>query len=150
MKRIALDDHWKFHLETENEAPFGTVSRKNQEADGFAARGFNATHWKSVTLPHDWAIALPYDVNAELRHGHRRSTPIGLEGQVPGEVMTPVSTIGWYRRCFHVPAEWLGRRVLVEFDGVYRDSRVWINGELIDFDLMNLELVPTAKNSETL
>ena len=132
MKRIALDDHWKFHLETENEAPFGTVSRKNQEADGFAARGFNATHWKSVTLPHDWAIALPYDVNAELRHGHRRSTPIGLEGQVPGEVMTPVPTVGWYRRRFHVPAEWLGRRVLVEFDGVYRDSRVWINGELID------------------
>ena len=89
--------------------------------------------WQSVTLPHDWAIALPYCEEAEQRHGHRLSTPIELIGQTPGEpLMRKVPTIGWYRRNFDVPAEWLGKRILVEFDGVYRDSRVWINGQYID------------------
>lgn len=133
MKRIALDEQWKFHAETENEAPFRTISQKNQEAKGYAARAFNAVGWQTVTLPHDWAITLPYCMEAEQRHGHRLSTPIELTGQVPGEaLMRRVPTIGWYRKTFRVPENWLGKRVWVEFDGVYRDSRVWINGQYVD------------------
>ncbi|MBQ3141509.1 MAG: DUF4982 domain-containing protein, partial [Clostridia bacterium] len=133
MKRIALDTDWKFYAETENEAPFRTVSYKNQEAAGYASRHFNATGWQTVTLPHDWAITMPYCTEAEQRHGHRLTTPIELIGQVPGEpLMRRVPTIGWYRRTFNVPAEWQNKRVFVEFDGVYRDSRVWVNGQYVD------------------
>ena len=36
--------------------------------------------------------------------------------------------IGWYRKTFHAPADWKGKRVSVEFDGVYRDATVYLNG----------------------
>ena len=74
MKSIALDTAWKFYRETTEEPPFMTISRKNQEAEGYAARAFNAAHWQDVTLPHDWAAALPYDEAASNRHGHRAVT----------------------------------------------------------------------------
>jgi beta-galactosidase len=40
----------------------------------------------------------------------------------------PRRSVGWYRKSFAVPASDLGRRISVEFDGVFRDSVVWING----------------------
>ncbi len=133
MKSIALDTAWKFYRETADEAPFDMTSRKNQESGGYAARFFNAAYWQDVTLPHDWAAALPYDEAASNRHGHRAVTAVDMDGEVPGLAhYRRVPSIAWYRRAFDVPAEWLGQRVYVEFDGVYRDSRVYINGQYID------------------
>ncbi len=133
MNRIALDSGWKFHAETANEAPFYQTSRKNQDAEAYASRYFNAIAWQDVTLPHDWAIALPYDEAASNRHGHRAVTAVDMDGQTPGEdSYRRIPSVGWYRRVFFVPDEWLGKRVYVEFDGVYRDSRVYINGQYID------------------
>ena len=133
MKSIALDTAWKFYRETTEEPPFMTISRKNQEAEGYAARAFNAAHWQDVTLPHDWAAALPYDEAASNRHAHRAVTAVDMDGEVPGkEHYRRVPSVAWYRRTFDVPAEWLGQRVYVEFDGIYRDSRVYINGQYID------------------
>lgn len=133
MKRIPLDDRWKFYAEAVEEAPFMKTSRKNQDAEAYASRFFNAIAWQDVTLPHDWAIALPYDETASNRHGHRAVTSVDMDGQTPGEAhYRRVPSVGWYRRVFHVPAEWLGQRVYVEFDGIYRDSRVWINGQFVD------------------
>lgn len=133
MKRIALDDRWKFYAETTEEAPFMKTSRKNQEAEAYASRFFNATAWQDVTLPHDWAAALPYDETASNRHGHRAVTNVDMDGQVPGEAhYRHVPSVGWYRRTFFVPSEWLGQRIYIEFDGIYRDSRVWINGQYMD------------------
>ena len=72
--------------------------------------GFNDSGWRKLNLPHDWSIEQPY----------RASNPSG-NGYLPGG-------IGWYRKSFSVPEAGGGRRVSLEFDGVYRDSDVWING----------------------
>ncbi|HEY1576453.1 MAG TPA: hypothetical protein VGF82_05195 [Terracidiphilus sp.] len=41
---------------------------------------------------------------------------------------------GWYRKAFHAPADWKGKRVSVEFDGVYRDATVYLNGHKLGTD----------------
>ncbi|MEO8372964.1 MAG: glycoside hydrolase family 2 TIM barrel-domain containing protein, partial [Candidatus Solibacter sp.] len=66
--------------------------------------------WRNVDLPHDWSIEGPFDSN------HASGT-----GFLPGG-------IAWYRKTFQLPAAAPGRRVSIRFDGVYRDSTVWING----------------------
>ena len=66
--------------------------------------------WRAVDLPHDWSIEGPYD--AKNASG---------TGFLPGG-------IAWYRKTFTLPASLRGHRVSIRFDGVYRDSEVWING----------------------
>ena len=84
---------------------------KGDVKDGQAAQT-DASSWKEVTLPHDWAIEGPFD----------EKNPAGQGG-----AFLPAG-IGWYRKVFTLPADYAGRRVFVEFDGVMANSEVWING----------------------
>jgi beta-galactosidase len=65
--------------------------------------------------PHDWAIAGPFD---------RHAPATGSGGFLP-------SGVAWYRKAFTLPADTMGKRVFVEFDGVMERSGVWINGRHI-------------------
>lgn len=71
--------------------------------------------WRKVVLPHDWSIEGPF--NRENQGG-------AAFGYLPGGV-------GWYRKCFHVPASARGKKVFLQFDGIYQNSRVWVNGVLL-------------------
>ena len=75
------------------------------------AADFDDSGWRKLNVPHDWSIEGPY--GAEHGSGN---------GFLPGG-------IGWYRKSFSLPESLRGRKVFIEFDGVYRDSDVWINGE---------------------
>ena len=79
---------------------------------GAEARSFEDANWRTVELPHDWSI--------EGRPS--KDNPTGSEGGY-----FPAGT-GWYRKTFSAPPEWRGKRVSVEFDGVYRDATVYLNG----------------------
>lgn len=68
-----------------------------------------------MNLPHDWSI------EGSFSKDHPAS-PGG--GALPGG-------IGWYRKAFSLPASSRGKAVFIEFDGVYRNSEVWINGKLL-------------------
>jgi len=73
---------------------------------------FDDRAWKSVTLPHDWSIAGPFAKdNAGGKSG----------GYVP-------LGIGWYRKSFILPSQHQGKKVFIRFDGIYKNSEVWING----------------------
>jgi len=74
--------------------------------------GFDDTSWRTLDLPHDWSIEGPYDSAA---------TTTGRGGSLP-------TGVGWYRRTFTLPDGASGRRVTIEFDGIYQNSDVWING----------------------
>ncbi|MGD0889523.1 MAG: glycoside hydrolase family 2 TIM barrel-domain containing protein [Acidobacteriaceae bacterium] len=69
--------------------------------------------WAPVTLPHDWSISGPFS-EAEPCGGSGAYLPTG---------------IGWYRKSFQLPRGDAGRRILLQFDGVYQCSDVWINGQ---------------------
>ncbi len=82
------------------------------DPSGAEVPSFADTAWRAVDLPHDWSI--------EGRPNANNPTGSG-GGFFPAGV-------GWYRRAFSAPADWRGKRVSVEFDGVYRDATVYLNG----------------------
>ncbi len=82
------------------------------DPNGAEVPSYADSSWRTVDLPHDWSI--------EGRP--EKDNPSGQGGG-----FFPTGT-GWYRKAFHVPAEWKGKRVSVEFDGVYRNATVYLNG----------------------
>ncbi|QKG55364.1 glycoside hydrolase family 2 protein [Hymenobacter sp. BRD128] len=69
--------------------------------------------WRAVTLPHDWSIEGPF---SEQWASATAYLPGGL---------------GWYRKSFTLPAGYRGKKVFVYFDGVYKNSEVWLNGHFL-------------------
>ncbi len=83
------------------------------DAGGAEQPAADDSGWRKVNLPHDWSIEGPYS-----------ATNASGTGFLPGG-------IGWYRKTFQLDEALRGRRVWLAFDGVYRDSDVWINGHLL-------------------
>ncbi len=76
---------------------------------------YNDASWRKPDVPHDWSIEGDYSA----------SNPTGnRSGYLP-------SGIGWYRRVIEMPESWKGKLVNIEFEGVYMNSEVWLNGEKI-------------------
>ena len=78
---------------------------------------FDDSSWQKVSLPHDWAVDLPYSPEASHSHGYKC---IGWK--------YPENSVGWYRKHIEIPAEDKGRQFFIEFEGIYRDSEVFCNG----------------------
>ncbi|MGA8939102.1 MAG: sugar-binding domain-containing protein [Acidobacteriaceae bacterium] len=76
---------------------------------------FDDSSWRTINVPHDWSIEGVPD-------------PKNLSGSGGGYFPTGV---GWYRKTFRVPRTWESKRVSVEFDGVYMDSTVYLNGHAL-------------------
>jgi beta-galactosidase len=82
---------------------------------GAEAARYDDTGWRSLELPHDWSIE--GDFNAD-----HPATPGG--GALPGGV-------GWYRKSFRVSGSEKGKQVAIDFDGIYMNSEVWVNGQYL-------------------
>ncbi len=93
-------------------ADFGWRFAKD-DPENAAQAGFDDSAWRTLNLPHDWSIEGPYAATEPTGGGG---------GYLP-------TGIGWYRRQFTAPESWRGKKVFVEFDGVYMHSDVWINGQ---------------------
>lgn len=76
---------------------------------------FNDSSWRTLDLPHDWSIEGEFSESNPATTGG---------GALPGG-------IGWYRKTFTVPESDKDKLVFIEFDGIYRDSEVWINGKYL-------------------
>ena len=81
---------------------------------------YNDSHWRKLSLPHDWAI------EGDFYAGN----PSGAGGgALPGGV-------GWYRKTFSIPltpSQDGGTSCFIEFDGVYMNSTVYVNGQKVGF-----------------
>src|SRR5512137_563937 len=95
-ERLTLD--WRFHRGDAPEAWF---------------RGHDDSGWRTVSVPHDWAVEEPFSQEHSSGTGY-----------------LPAGT-GWYRRAIRLPASWKGRRVSVTFDGVYNNAQVWFNSHYL-------------------
>ena len=82
------------------------------DVPGAEAVGFADAAWRKLNVPHDWSIEGEFSEK-------NPATPGG--GALPGG-------IGWYRKSFKVSEEDLKGSVFIDFDGVYQNSEVWING----------------------
>src|SRR5579859_2993624 len=122
-----FDAGWKFHLGDAADAAkdfnyrTASVFVKTGKAAGTAiAPDFDDRNWRTLSLPHDWAVELPFENSPDslvMSHGYK---PVGGH--------YPATSIGWYRKHFTVAAADSGGRFIIHFDGIYRDSKVWING----------------------
>ena len=78
-------------------------------------KNFNDSKWRTLDLPHDWSI------EGDFSKDHPTTF---------NEAALPAG-IGWYRKTFTIPVSSKGKRVYINFDGIYKNSEVWINGHYL-------------------
>jgi beta-galactosidase len=126
-ERISLDNEWRFHFgnaadpEKDFNYSIANIFSKSGKAEKTAIdKKFDDAEWRVLNIPHDWAIELPF-VKSEnfdvMAHGYK---PVGG--------LFPETSIGWYRKRFEVHPADSGKRITIDFDGVFRNSSVWLNG----------------------
>jgi beta-galactosidase len=123
-EQLLFDFGWKFQFGHGTD-PARDLGFGNGQGD-FAKTGefefskakFDDSKWRTLNLPHDWAVELPF-VRDDVQNSHGYK-PIGRR--------YPETSIGWYRREFDIPASDAGRRITVEFDGAFRSVLVFVNG----------------------
>lgn len=76
---------------------------------------FDDSSWRQLNLPHDWSIELDFNKYSLVTHEG---------GYLDGG-------IGWYRKTFIVPESVKGKRISINFDGVYMNSTTYLNGEML-------------------
>lgn len=74
---------------------------------------YDDSSWRVLDLPHDWSVEQDFD----------SSIPAAM-GKLP-------AGIGWYRKSFNVPSEYLNKDIYINFDGAYMNSSVYLNGHLL-------------------
>ena len=126
-ERISFDEGWKFAFGDASSPAkdFGCgteyfnylTKAASIHNEGPYTPTFDASAWASVDLPHDWVVDLPYAGEASHSHGYKT---VGFK--------YPETSVGWYRKTFTVPAEDYGKHLWLQFDGIFRDSQVWVNG----------------------
>jgi len=123
-EKLLFDFGWKFTFGNGNDPAkdlgFG-IGQGDFAKTGdfkFATAKFDDSKWRSLNLPHDWAVELPFVWDEEQKsHGYK---PLGRR--------YPETSVGWYRRGFDVPASDMGRRTVLEFDGAFHSALVFVNG----------------------
>jgi beta-galactosidase len=125
--RVLLDDDWRFHFghaaDAAKDFNFGIepIFSKSGRTTGTALDAkFNDSSWRRLDLPHDWAVELPF-VNVN-------NFDVQSHGYKPVGGLFPETSIGWYRKRFTVNRKDSGARYELQFDGIFRDARIWING----------------------
>ena len=126
-ERILLDENWQFAFGDASSPAkdFGCgteyfnylTKAASIHNEGPYSPKFDASDWKSVDLPHDWVVDLPYAAEASHSHGYKT---VGHK--------YPQTSVGWYRKTITIPAEDYGKHLWLQFDGIFRDARVWVNG----------------------
>ena len=126
-ERICIDDNWQFAFGNASsmEKDFGCgteyftyLSKASSiHNEGPYSSKFDASSWEKVDLPHDWVTKLPFDSLASHSHGYKT---VGYK--------YPETSVGWYRKTFNIPKEDEGRHIWLQFDGIFRDARIWLNG----------------------
>jgi beta-galactosidase len=100
---ISLDANWKFHLGDEPAA---------------RSRGYDDQSWRRVDVPHDYVIESAFDPKV----------PVGVSAHwYVNHACLPLGP-AWYRKSLSIPSSFRGRRIWLEFDGVFSNSQYWLNG----------------------
>ena len=109
--RESFNQGWKFvkYFNASNEA-----ITTDKEPENLQLPSVNDNNWRSLDLPHDWAIEGPFSDTLENNTG-----------------LLPWKGIGWYRKHFVVSDNDKGKRIYVDFDGAMANAKVWLNGKYV-------------------
>jgi beta-galactosidase len=107
---MLFNDDWYFHLgEIEN----GQDPHLDHDM------------WQEISLPHDWSVD-------SLFKKHRIEN-WDISGNLDHRIGYLAQGIGWYRKEFTIPESEKGQKIFIQFEGIYRNSTVWLNGQKIGF-----------------
>jgi beta-galactosidase len=123
-----IDDNWQFAFghPFDVKKDFNSITgyfshlAKAGYADGAAAADFDDRSWRKLNLPHDWAVEAEFSDSASFSHGFKA---IGRK--------FADKSIGWYRKKIKLSEADMGKRITLSFDGVFRNSIVWLNGHYL-------------------
>lgn len=125
-QRINFDEGWKFHFGNASDPHrdfnygIGNILAKTGDAANTCIKmDFDDRSWDAVQLPHDWAVGLPFE--------HVFNEDVDAHGYHTVGALFPEKSIGWYRKTFTVNRADSGKRFILQFDGIFRDSKIWIN-----------------------
>jgi beta-galactosidase len=128
-EKISMDRNWKFHFgdasDTKNDFNYNINYNlsKAGAGRGCIASDFNDADWRSLDLPHDWAVEQDFaNIKNEGLQDHGFKAVGGL---------FPKTSIGWYRKQFFIAAKDSGNKFEVHFDGVFRNCKVYLNGHYL-------------------
>ena len=124
-EKILFDSDWKFTFghPTDLSKDFNTGTSyftylaKAGYGDGASALDFDDRSWRNLDLPHDWVVEQPFDSLGSHSHGYKA---VGRN--------FPDASVGWYRKSFSIDKADEGKQIFIDFDGVSRDAKVWVNG----------------------
>ncbi len=126
-EKISLDEDWKFHFgnasQPEKDFDYSKTAlfhKSNVFATTVVNPKFIDTAWTSVNVPHDWVVELPFVNSTQVEMDSHGYKPVGG--------LYPETSIGWYRKHFKVDASKTNKRYEIQFDGIYRNAAIWVNG----------------------
>jgi beta-galactosidase len=91
--------------------PVSLETTQPQPVPAESRAGYDDRSWRRVHLPHDYVVEGRFDPSADTSHGSLPTPP------------------AWYRKSFALPAADRGKSVWIDFDGIYRKSTIWLNGQ---------------------
>jgi beta-galactosidase len=115
-EKFSLDAGWLFY---KGDIPFPALKQHGETylaakagaARGAAAQEFDDSEWRTVKLPHDWAMEEGVDSTASLAQGYRKRG------------------FGWYRRRFRLDSADKGRNLELQLEGITTHATIWVNGQ---------------------
>ncbi len=143
---INFDNGWRFtfgHAHDQNkDFGFGkflrTYAKQGPDAGKASLLDFDDKEWRTIKIPHDWAVELPFVNNEEYKRDLTKDEfdPANWDaasdhGYKPIGRNFPETSIGWYRNKFNITDDDRSKRISLEFDGVFRNSMLIINGYIV-------------------
>jgi beta-galactosidase len=125
--KTSFDEGWLFHFgnssSPEKDFNYGStllLHKSNVFDTTIVNPKYIDTTWSKINIPHDWVVGLPFveSTTHEMdSHGYK---PVGG--------LYPETSIGWYRKHFTVDPKSAQDRYELQFDGIYRNASIWVNG----------------------
>ena len=126
-EKISLDEDWKFHFghaanpdKDFDYSKTALLHKSNVFATTVVNPKFVDTTWKKINIPHDWVVELPFVKSEQVEMDSHGYKPVGGA--------YPETSIGWYRKHFNVDKSKSKKRFELQFDGIYRNAEIWLNG----------------------
>ena len=133
---LDFNDDWKFHfgdiVSVRNRWAWAKSGSFNQ---GPESRSFDDSGWKNVSLPHDFVFETKVYDYSEKEFDKDNAIP---EMEDVNNIHTTAGSfdknIGWYRKHFFIPKEYEGKKLFLIFDGIYRDSWIYLNEFFVEHE----------------
>lgn len=126
-EKISLDEDWKFHFghaaNAEKDFDYSKTAllhKSNVYATTIVHPKFVDSTWQNINVPHDWLVELPFVKSEQVEMDSHGYKPVGG--------IYPETSIGWYRKHFSVDKSKSNKRFEIQFDGIYRNAEIWLNG----------------------